>query len=602
MKIKLGKNKLGLLFLPLLLAFPSAQQSSAAKPTVLAFTHVTVIDATGAPALPDMTVVIGGNRITEVAERARVPKNAQVIDAAGKFLIPGLWDMHDHPPDAEYLPIFIANGVTGIRVMWGQPEHYKWRQQIEAGELLGPHLFVASPIVDGPKPFWRGSISVKSEAEARQAVDRSKMFGADFVKVYSTLPREEYFAIADEARKQGIPFAGHVPMAVSAEEASNAGQKSFEHLLGVLPACSTKSDELNRAGQADLTEYLTTDSHLFEGSHLHALREPMIDTYSPQKAAALFALFKKNGTWQCPTLTLWKAFRSIDDPAFTNDPRLKYMPVRTRESWDPATVSKRSVAENTALSEKDFEALLHVVGAMQKAGVGILAGTDTQNAYCIPGFSLHDELALLVRAGLTPMQALQAATLNPARFMGRENELGTVEKGKLADLVLLDANPLLDIRNTTKISAVVQDGRLFPRAALDAMLAKVEVLANRKPIGEVLYKTILEKNIDAAVTQYYDLKANQPDAYDFSEDELIGLGYGMLHAKKIEAAIEVFKLSVEAYPQSYNTWDSLAEAYMDHGDKELAIKNYQKSLQLNPANENGAKRLKILTAPSSTAD
>src|SRR5262249_19092575 len=158
----------------------------------------------------------------------------QVIDARGKFLIPGLWDMHVHWEMKDYLPLFIANGVLGVRVMWGMPIHHEWRKEISAGTLLGPRLNIASPIIDGPHPIWKGSVSVGNDAEARQAVIQAKQNGADFIKVYSLLPREAYFAIADETKKLGLPFAGHVPEAVNAGEASDAGQKSIEHLTGVL--------------------------------------------------------------------------------------------------------------------------------------------------------------------------------------------------------------------------------------------------------------------------------------------------------------------------------------------------------------------------------
>ena len=352
---------------------------------------------------------------------------------------------------------------------------------------------------------------------------------------------------------------------------------------------------MKQANSDDLAEYLGGGEHQFEGPRAHALREEMLATYSPEKAAALFALFKKNGTWQTPTLTLWHMFSSLNDAAFTSDARLKFVPVRERESWEPVAFAKQSDAQNTTLSRKDFGMNLRVVGAMQRAGVGILAGTDTGNPFCISGFSLHDELRLMVEAGLTPMEALQAATLNPARFMGQENDFGTVTEGKVADLVVLDADPLQDVRNTTRIAAVIFDGTFIPRSDLDAMLSHAEALANRKPIGTVLFKTIQDKNVGAAIDQYHELQRDQPTAYDFSEDELIGLGYQLLHLKKVTDAIEVFKLSVETYPNSYNTYDSLAEAYMDHGDKNLAIRNYQKSLELNPANHNGAAMLKKLT-------
>jgi hypothetical protein len=185
-----------------------------------------------------------------------------------------------------------------------------------------------------------------------------------------------------------------------------------------------------------------------------------------------------------------------DDPAFLNDPRLKYMPQVFREFfWDPAAIDGKRTSEDFAYMKKEFQKDLEVVGAMQRFGVGILAGTDTPNPFCFPGFSLHDELGLLVQAGLSPTEALQAATLNPARFLGREKDFGTVENGKLADLVLLDANPLDDIANTKRIAAVVYGGKLYPKASLDEMLAKVETLASKRSIGMSIL-IWLAKNVD----------------------------------------------------------------------------------------------------------
>lgn len=573
-----------------------AAQQNPIDQAPLVIAHVTVIDATGGPARPGTTVVVLGNRIAALGadEKIAVPKAAHVVDGTGKFLIPGLWDMHVHLNYKDYLPLFIANGVTGVRVMWGQPQHHEWRKQIEAGSLLGPHMKIASPIIDGPNPYWPGSISVKNEAQARQAVAMSKRYGADFVKVYQFLPRDLYFDIADESKKEGIPFEGHLPVTVTAEEGSRAGQKSFEHLVGVLPASSTRSEELFQAAQADFAAIQSKGK--FEGLHDSPLGREMLDTYSPAKVAALSAVFKSNGTWQCPTLVLLRMFAYGNDPAFLADPRVKYMPQGMKRSWDPSKLEGDRTAQDFAYSIKEFEKYLQVVGDMEKSGVGILAGTDSQNPYTFYGFSLHDELGLLVQAGLSPMQALQAATLNPALFFGMEKDLGTVEQGKIADLVLLDANPLEAIANTKKIDAVVYAGQLYTRVALDAILTRTEALAARPLIGEVLFNTIQASGIEAAVKQYRELKATQPDAYDFSEDEFISLGYLLLHQKRTREAIEIFKLSVEAYPESYNTYDSLGEAYMNNGEKDLAIQNYQKSLQLNPNNRNGIEMLKKLNA------
>lgn len=577
-------------------SFLAAQQSGSNDQRSLVIAHVTLIDATGATARPETTVVVVGDRIEAIGNSGQItaPKTAQVVDGTGKFLIPGLWDMHVHLNYKDYLPLFIANGVTGVRVMWGQPEHHEWRKEIEAGSLLGPRMKIASPIIDGPKPYWPFSISVATEAQARQAVAMSKRYGADFVKVYQFLPRDLYFDIVDEAKKEGIPFEGHLPVTVTAEEGSRAGQKSFEHLVGVLPAVSSRSEELFKTAQDDFAAIQTKGK--FEGLHDWPLGREMLETYDPEKVAALSTVFKSNGTWQCPTLVLLHMFAYGNDPAFLADPRLKYMPPAITRSWDPAKTEGDRTPQDFAYSRKEFDRDLEVVGAMAKAGVGILAGTDSQNPYTFYGFSLHDELGFLVQAGLTPMQALQAATLNAAVFFGMQKDLGTIETGKIADLVLLDANPLQNVGNTKRISAVVYGGKLYTRATLDEMLAKVEKLAARPLMGMVLYKTIQDKGIEAAVKQYHELKPAQLDAYDFSENEFIELGYRLIGEKRYKEAIEIFKLSVETYPQSYNTYDSLAEAYMDNGDKDLAVTNYEKSVQINPDNRNGIAMLKKLKA------
>lgn len=472
-----------LLLLPALLW----AQTPADLPRALVFTHVTVIDATGDAARPDMTMVITGDRITALGRAGQVttPKDAQVVDAAGKFLIPGLWDMHVHIGVTgvkydSFFPLFVANGVTGVRDMGGvlhQVQFDVWRQEIDQGRLLGPRLVAAGTIVDGSRPV-RPSISVAAAdgASGRLAVQSLARSGADFVKIYSLLGRDAYFAIADEAQKRKIPFAGHVPDSVTATEASDAGQKSIEHLLGVALSCST-----NEAG---LRKHLTETSLEPDVAWLASLRieAESLNSYSPEKAARLFARFAKNDTWQCPTLTALRALASADGNSLTHDARFKYLPLSLQRMWSPAGVPlwKDQTAESIKNQRRSFLSKLDLVKTMHRAGVGLLAGTDAPSLHCYPGFGLHDELELMVEAGLTPMQALQTATLNPARYLGKEQDLGTVGVGKLADLVLLDANPLVDIRNTRQINAVVINGRLLDRAKLDHMLADVEA-ANRKP-------------------------------------------------------------------------------------------------------------------------
>jgi imidazolonepropionase-like amidohydrolase len=541
-----------------LLSFLVAQPLGAKEKSPLVFVHATVIDATGAAAQPDVTVVITGDRIITIGRTVDVPlpENAQIVDATGKFLIPGLWDMHVHWEDKEYLPLFIANGVTGVRIMWGFPLHHQWRKEIEQGSLLGPRLVIASTIVDGPNPVWPGSDTASNAATGRQAVSNAKQDGADFVKVYSRLPREAYFAIADEAKKQGIPFAGHVPDAVSVQEASEAGQKSIEHLTGVLAACSDAA-----------------------------------------KTEAVFAEFKKNHTWQCPTLTVLRSSMTSGTSKMNAD-LLKYMPPPLVREWaDNDKLGTLATTARASAGGSYFQKHLDMVGAMQRAGVAILAGTDTENPYCFPGFSLHDELELLVRAGLTSMQALQAATINPARFMGRENELGTIEKGKLADIVLVNANPLDNIGNTRKIAAVVVGGRLFPKASLDGMLAQVEAHASKSEILEAtLLETIKKKGVDVAIQQYHELKSTQPDASGFSEGQLDELGDELMESGKTKDAIQVLKLNAELYPLSSSACDNLGEACMEDANNKLAIESFERSLKLDPKNHKTIEKLKQLKA------
>ena len=451
------------------------------EPQPIALIHVTVIDATGSAPKADMTVILSGDRISEIGKsgKVRVPKNARVIDARGKFLIPGLWDMHVHAWNKESLTLLVANGVIGVREMFGSIDSIGgWRKEVEEGKLILPRMVAAGPIVDGPKPFWPGSIAVSNEEEGRQAVTKVKNGGSDFVKVYSMLPREAYFAIADEARKQGISFAGHVPSQVKASEASDAGQKSIEHLTGILHACSSKEDELLK----EITDVMRKPDASTIGylRRVGAQNKTLLETYSEEKAGALFARFVKNGTYQSPTLTVLRMIAFVSDPEFTRDARMKYISSSVKSYWQNSLFARPRSPESLALDKRLFQKHLEIVGAMRKAGVEMLAGTDLGNPYIFPGFSLHDELALLVKAGLTHMEALQSATRNPARFLGRLNSTGTIEKGKTADLVLLDADPLADIANTQKIDVVIVGGRLILKSELQKMMAEVEAAANRK--------------------------------------------------------------------------------------------------------------------------
>jgi imidazolonepropionase-like amidohydrolase len=461
----------------------------AKRDKALAITHVTVLDGTGAPAQPDMTVLIERGRIAAVtpSSSANIPWRTPILDARGKYLIPGLADMHLHLTAAgepggsrEFMiPLLLANGITSVRDMGGYLESLlPLRKEIEAGARLGPRIYLAGPYLDGDPPSFQPSLVVTNATQAAQDVHDLLRRGVDFVKVQSMLPRDVYFAIAAVCKQEHVSFVGHVPDRVTAAEASAAGQRSIEHLTGVLRGCSTDEPRLMHEQflpAAGKEKGLSSNTRQFDWD-----RELWM-SLSEARTHVLLAEFVANGTWQTPTLILLRQDAyAAGNPSLLADARVKYVPGIVLARW------KKVAGENAADSKprdgpvraglmKNSE---HIVDEMQRAGVKLLAGTDAPAPFVYPGFGLHEELAQLVEAGLTPMQALQTATVRPAEFMGKSETQGTIEKGKVADLVLLDSNPLADIHNTTRISAVIVRGRLLDRAALDKLLSSVEKFAS----------------------------------------------------------------------------------------------------------------------------
>ena len=445
-----------------------------AREKVLVFTNVSVVDVRDGTLTPNVTVVVRKGIVSAVAKVGFIDegRGMQVVNASGKYLIPGLWDMHAHSaggPAAPWdekviLPLYIANGITGIRDMGGDLEILKKRRsRILAGELLGPEMIFAGPFLNGGKA-QDFTIPVNTPVEARQAVDDLQKRGVDFIKVLSIVPRDAYFAVAEESRKKGLPFAGHVPESVSASEASEAGQRSIEHAADVMLACSAKEEELRRR---HLEAIAKNDAPAYA-----AVDREILATYDAAKARALFAKFVKNNTWQVPTLVWWDTTSRLRDVS-SADPRLRFVPGWARKEWDPEKLKLQTTAEDASAAAKAVTSYIELVREIHRAGVPILAGTDSPDPFVFPGYSLHQELEFLVKAGFTPAEALRAATLEPMEFLHRKDR-GTVEKGKTADLVLLDADPLQDIRNTQKIAGVVLRGHYFSREDLAKMLAQVE--------------------------------------------------------------------------------------------------------------------------------
>jgi len=433
---------------------PPAEDSGA-----VAFVGVTVVPMDAERRLPDQTVLIRQGRIAEVgpSSTVEVPAGALRIDGRGRFLMPGLADMHVHLWTRDDLLLFLANGVTFVRNMWGSPQDLVWRARIERGELLGPTVYTAGPLLDGAPPIWNGSAVVESAADAARVVAAQKKAGYDFIKVYKKLSREAYDAIAAEAKREGMTFGGHVPAAVDLPHALAAGQRSVEHLDGYFEYLLAEGSSLR--GKADLPSRLR-----------------MVDELDDRKVPQAAELTRRAGAWNCVTLVVLQRFvPKAEAEALLRRPEMRFVPPSTKALWDPDKDFrlKTLTAANFAQLRKGDQVRLRLTKALHDAGARLLLGTDTPNPFVAPGFSIHDELASLVKAGLSPYEALRAGTRDAAEFVGQSKELGTVAPGMRADLLLLEADPLLDVANAARRSGVMVRGRWLPQAELERRLEEM---------------------------------------------------------------------------------------------------------------------------------
>jgi imidazolonepropionase-like amidohydrolase len=382
----------------------------APAPVTLLIADVTVVDVAAGAAVPHRTVVVAGRRIVDV--RAARPSDLQAegrIDGRGKFLLPGFWDMHAHL-DRAALPLLLGYGITGVRDMGSDPDSLlRWRRDLAGGALAGPRLVFAGPALAGPpNASSPGRWIVATPAEGRRAVDSLAALGVDFVKVWEGLSRDAFLAVVAEARAHGLRVVGHVSASISPAEAADAGQTGIEHLEWVPDRCLV----------------------LFDPS---ATPDRVPPECRPAAMDSLLRHLAARGVWLDPTISMFRHY--VQPPA-----------------WTGITAGFRGLTP-----------------AIRAAGLPLLAGTDTDDGNIPSGASLHEEIALLAASGFTPAEVLRAATLNPARFLGMADSLGTVERGRVADLVLLQADPLADVSATARIGAVVRAGRLLTADSLAAL-------------------------------------------------------------------------------------------------------------------------------------
>jgi hypothetical protein len=422
-----------------------------------AITDVSVVPMSSDGVLAHHTVVVRGDRIVAVAPTAAVelPDGITVIDGRGKWLMPGLADMHVHTWSENDMMMFLAAGVTTIRNMWGIEEHLTWRSQIARGERLGPTIITAGPLIDGEPPDWPGSTVLTRPGDAEQIVKAQKAAGYDFLKPVSQLSREAYEALAAAGERHGMVLAGHVPTAVGLEGVLAAHQRSVEHLDGWLLALVPHGVHLPAPDSAEARTRAVLSS--LDLSRLPALIERTIAA----------------GTWNCPTLVVYDRIARLDDVA-TLRRRVKWIdkvPAAVLARWTRDLLSGYTAEDFATLREVNAQQA-RIVAALVAANAPILVGTDTGGPFVIPGAATHDEIELIVAAGVSRRRALRAATADAWRYLGSPHEAGVVEVGARADLVLVASDPLTAPLPLVPDGVMVR-GRWLPRARLEAGLAEV---------------------------------------------------------------------------------------------------------------------------------
>ncbi len=569
-------------------------QSNAA--TVFIITNVSVIPMDSERVLNNQSVIIQDGKIIALGSsgKVKVPKAATVINGRGKYLIPGLFDMHMHIQKGgeKDLALYIANGVTTVQSMHGSPWHLDLREQISNGKLLGPRFLTTGPTT--------ATARVNSPEEAEKFVLEQKRAGYDAIKQYGNgsdgMTRETYNQLLETAKKQNMRVVGHAPRNIPFSAVFEEGQNSIDHAEEIYytytPIIKFYKPHVDfQFGRTSLEDYKKADPAFPEFQNLI----PVIKTLAQEAKKANLAF--------TPTLTSFETIWRQTTPEFDammRESELQYVEPLTRAAWGPQTNRYRSswsarLKEMDRMLKQSLELQKIMVKEFNDAGVAVMTGTDAPLTFVYPGSSLHHELKLFVDAGVKPFDALRAATVTPATILKIQTQVGTVEVGKQADLVLLDANPLTDIRNTRKISGVFTKGRWLSKKEIDQSLATIA--ASYKPLwGEIqtFQKYLDNGEIKRSLEAYKNSATKTEDLANYLEGAVNGIGYRYIRANDLNKALEVLKLNTDYFPKAFNTWDSLAEVYMLLGDKDLALRYYKRSLELNPQNNNAEIQIKKL--------
>ena len=567
----------------------AANKPSSGRPSApIAIVHVSVIPMNGEQVLSDQTVVVKGDRIARLGptESIQLQPGVRRIDGLGKYLIPGLIDAHVHLESQIEFPLYLANGVTTVFNLDGRPAHLLWKRQVAMGEVevIGPTIFSTGPIFH----------QKHSPEEDVKLVDEQAAAGYDAVKIYNEVSKEEYPALIREAKRKNLLLMGHVAREPGFGLTLESGQ-SIAHLEEIV-----------------YTNF--NPQHDDDFDHL---------VFDESKIPAIARQTKQGNIYVTATLNNFALIvqQATDLDTFLKNPELRYVAPWTLENFEPANdrYKNRFGAEKYPILRNLLAIQRKLLKALSDEGVPLMAGTDATEVGPVSGFGMHHELQEFVSDGLTPYQALETATTHPARYLRQSDEVGSIEVGKRADLLLLTANPLADISNTQKIAGVMVRGRWLDAKDLTSRLdevpsryvreeQRVELMMRTQPAQAVAYLAeqdplgrleafcvsdfASKQSLADLETVLHKMRSADTTGETVSEDNVNTLGYSLLNKRLYPQAIAVLSLNAKDFPKSANTWDSLADAYFHAGDISKAVNNYQKALSVDNgySNAEGAKK------------
>ena len=561
--------------------------------------NVQVIAMTGAEAPRPADVVIRGRTIAQIVPAGTAAaRGATIIEGRGRYLIPGLIDSHVHIKEQDPLFLFIAEGVTTTQNMSGRLFHLDMRARVNAGALLGPRIVTAGPTT--------AEVGVNTPEEAAQLVAEQSARGYDMIKMYGgrdgNFTPETYHALITAAHGRGMRVVGHAPRNLPFADVLREGQNSIDHMEEIVYT--------HRPFGRLLRPYVDLQFGRASDAVRDTLARVPVPDFARELAPEIAQLardVKSAGLAVTPNLVFfrniyWMTMDSLQ--ALLRAPELAYATPQQRLAWSPLlnryANAWRGVRPTVSRSlGRVVELQRAITLAFARAGVPLMTGTDCEFLGAQPGFGLHTELEIFVDLGMSPLEALRAATTTPAQVLRIADSVGTIAPGKVADLVLLEADPLRDIRNTRRIAGVFRAGRWLPQTALAAMLDSLA--RSYAPVQEALsafMQTLETRGAAAAMDSYRQRPAEERRQIAKPVENVINsYGYRVLGEKKTKDAIAIFLLNTEAFPEEYNTWDSLAEAYLADGQRDLAIKYYRKVLELRPGDENATRMLRQIGVP-----